>query len=121
MVEYNALLSNNTWDIVELSAGRKAIGCKWLFKVKKNADGFVKRLKAEYKSLTDVTSEVMWVKAVLHEIAVPLLEAPKAIASLMVEPTTMLLNKWATLINSGQSEIDVERQITTAARGIIAR
>ncbi|KAE8716984.1 hypothetical protein F3Y22_tig00110076pilonHSYRG00029 [Hibiscus syriacus] len=32
--------------IVQLPAGRKAIGCKWLFKVKKNVDGLVERLKA---------------------------------------------------------------------------
>ncbi|KAE8722475.1 subtilase family protein [Hibiscus syriacus] len=45
----------------------------------------------------------------------------KAMASLMVEPTTMMLNKWATLISSGQPEIDVEREITTTAGEIIAR
>ncbi|XP_039048921.1 uncharacterized mitochondrial protein AtMg00820-like [Hibiscus syriacus] len=45
--EYNALLTNNTWRIVELPAGMKAIGCKWLFKVKKNADGSVERLKTK--------------------------------------------------------------------------
>ncbi|KAE8662822.1 UDP-glucuronate:xylan alpha-glucuronosyltransferase 1 [Hibiscus syriacus] len=46
MAEYNVLISNDTWDIVELPAGRKAIGCKWLFKVKKNVNGSVERLKA---------------------------------------------------------------------------
>ncbi|KAE8731661.1 Pentatricopeptide repeat-containing protein [Hibiscus syriacus] len=46
MAEYNALISNNTWDIVELPAGRKAIGCKWLFKVNKNVDDSVERMKA---------------------------------------------------------------------------
>ncbi|KAK8482339.1 hypothetical protein V6N13_060259 [Hibiscus sabdariffa] len=45
----------------------------------------------------------------------------KAMASLMVEPVTMMLNKWATLISSGQVEIDVEREITTTAGEIIAR
>ncbi|GMI96326.1 cytochrome P450, family 715, subfamily A, polypeptide 1 [Hibiscus trionum] len=45
----------------------------------------------------------------------------KAMASLMVEPATMMLNKWATLISSGQPEIDVEREITTTAGEIIAR
>ncbi|KAK8685161.1 hypothetical protein V6N13_041169 [Hibiscus sabdariffa] len=45
----------------------------------------------------------------------------KAMASLMVEPATMMLDKWATLISSGQVEIDVEREITTTAGEIIAR
>ncbi|XP_022774119.1 cytokinin hydroxylase-like [Durio zibethinus] len=45
----------------------------------------------------------------------------KAMASLMVEPTIKMLDKWATLINSGKPEIDVEREITTTAGEIIAR
>ncbi|MBA0862523.1 hypothetical protein Goshw_009691 [Gossypium schwendimanii] len=42
-------------------------------------------------------------------------------ASLMVEPTTKMLDQWAALINSGYPEIDVEREITTTAGEIIAR
>ncbi|KAL4347940.1 hypothetical protein GQ457_17G025340 [Hibiscus cannabinus] len=45
----------------------------------------------------------------------------KAMASLMVEPATKMLDRWATLINSGKPEIDVEREITTMAGEIIAR
>ena len=33
-VEYNSLIENKTWKLVELPLGRKAIGCKWLFKLK---------------------------------------------------------------------------------------
>ncbi|KAG8496134.1 hypothetical protein CXB51_009382 [Gossypium anomalum] len=44
-VEYTALLANHTWDIVPLPAGRKTVGCKWIFKVKQNADGSVVRYK----------------------------------------------------------------------------
>ncbi|OMO95073.1 Cytochrome P450 [Corchorus capsularis] len=45
----------------------------------------------------------------------------KAMASLMVEPATKMLDRWTTLINSGKPEIDVEREITTTAGEIIAR
>ncbi|OMO97821.1 Cytochrome P450 [Corchorus olitorius] len=44
-----------------------------------------------------------------------------AMASLMVEPATKMLDRWTTLINSGKPEIDVEREITTTAGEIIAR
>ena len=44
--EYNSLVSNNTWELAELPPGRKAIRCKWVFKIKRNADGSVARLKA---------------------------------------------------------------------------
>ncbi|MBA0588283.1 cytokinin hydroxylase [Gossypium raimondii] len=45
----------------------------------------------------------------------------KAMASLMVEPATNMLNRWTTLISCGKAEIDVEREITTTAGEIIAR
>jgi len=41
--EYNALLTNHTWSLTSLPAGAKAVGCKWLFKNKFNADGSFQR------------------------------------------------------------------------------
>ena len=37
--EFQALLENNTWDIVSLKVGKKPIACKWVYKVKCRADG----------------------------------------------------------------------------------
>ena len=37
--EMQSLIENNTWTLVDLPKGRKAIPCKWVFKVKKNEDG----------------------------------------------------------------------------------
>ena len=42
----DALTDNGTWDLVCLPAGKKAIGCRWVFTVKVNPDGSVARLKA---------------------------------------------------------------------------
>nr|KYP31309.1 Retrovirus-related Pol polyprotein from transposon TNT 1-94 [Cajanus cajan] len=44
--EYNALMLNHTWDLVSLPSDRKAVGCKWVFRVKENADGSIDKLKA---------------------------------------------------------------------------
>ena len=44
--EFEALYSNNTWEIVKLPAGKKTIGCKWVYKIKHKADGTVERYKA---------------------------------------------------------------------------
>ena len=41
-----SLHKNEAWDLVELSAGRKPIGSKWVFKKKKNAEGKVEKYKA---------------------------------------------------------------------------
>jgi hypothetical protein len=45
--EMDALDKNEAWDIVELPAGRKSVGSKWLFKKKFNAQGKVEKYKAQ--------------------------------------------------------------------------
>jgi len=44
--EIGSLHENNVWELVELPADRKAVGSKWVFKVKTNADGSIERCKA---------------------------------------------------------------------------
>ncbi|CAA7037673.1 unnamed protein product [Microthlaspi erraticum] len=45
-VEIEALDENHTWDLVKLPAGKRAIGCKWVYKIKYRAYGSIKRYKA---------------------------------------------------------------------------
>lgn len=44
--EISALEANNTWSIQPLLAGKKSIGCRWIFKFKYKADGSLDRYKA---------------------------------------------------------------------------
>jgi transposase InsO family protein len=44
--ELAAVERNGTWELVDLPQGRKAIGCRWVFKQKRNAAGEVVRHKA---------------------------------------------------------------------------
>ena len=44
--EYNSLMRNGTWELVPLPPNRKAINCKWIFKLKYKADGSIDRFKA---------------------------------------------------------------------------
>ena len=39
----NAHSTNGTWELVSRPVGKKIIGSKWVFKVKRNADGSVER------------------------------------------------------------------------------
>ena len=43
--EYQSLLENETWDLVELPPGCKPISCKWVFKVKHDETGKIERFK----------------------------------------------------------------------------
>ena len=45
-VELQAIKDNDTWTLVPLPKGRKPIGCKWVFLIKRNADGSINRYKA---------------------------------------------------------------------------
>lgn len=44
--EYDALLKNQTWHLVEEGKGKNIIDCKWVYKIKKKADGIIDRYKA---------------------------------------------------------------------------
>jgi len=44
--EMAALDANAIWELVALPEDMKAIGCKWVYKVKHNADGSVSKYKA---------------------------------------------------------------------------
>lgn len=44
--EYDALMRNDTWSLVQLPSGRVPIGCKWIYKKKEDSSGNVSRFKA---------------------------------------------------------------------------
>jgi hypothetical protein len=44
--ELTALMKHGTWDLMPLPPNCAAVGCKWVFRVKRNADGSVDRFKA---------------------------------------------------------------------------
>lgn len=44
--EYSALIQQGTWSLVPLPPNAPVIGCKWIYRIKKNSDGSVARYKA---------------------------------------------------------------------------
>lgn len=44
--EIESMKENKTWNLVELPSDRKAIGCKWIFKIKMDSSGKISRYKA---------------------------------------------------------------------------
>lgn len=46
--EYQYIIKNNTWDLVNFRRGKQPIGCMWLFKLKFKADGSIDKYKARF-------------------------------------------------------------------------
>ncbi|KAM1807138.1 hypothetical protein ACFX11_030192 [Malus domestica] len=44
--EINALNAQNTWTLIPLPIGKNLVGCKWVYKLKRNLDAFIARYKA---------------------------------------------------------------------------
>ena len=44
--ELASLNKHNTWDLVDLPAGKNLVGSKWVFKTKRDANGAIDRFKA---------------------------------------------------------------------------
>lgn len=45
-VQLGSRHTNETWSLVPLPTGRKAIGCRWVFRIKENQAGEIERFKA---------------------------------------------------------------------------
>jgi hypothetical protein len=45
--EFDSLITNDTWTLMELPPGRKSIGCKWTYRTKQNSKSEVARLKSQ--------------------------------------------------------------------------
>lgn len=45
--EFDALQKQRTWHLVPLPPNRNLVGCKWVYRLKRNPDGSVARYKAK--------------------------------------------------------------------------
>ena len=67
--EIQAVCKNETWDLVPYSPHKKAIDCKWIFKVKYNANSLVNRYKSDKVDYEETFVPVAKMKTVWTIIA----------------------------------------------------
>lgn len=46
--EMSAIVRNKTWELVPPSTSQNVVGCKWIFRIKKDKDGHITKYKARY-------------------------------------------------------------------------
>ena len=46
--EYDSIIKNNAWEIVPRPVDKSVVGSRWIYKVKKVADGSVEKHKARF-------------------------------------------------------------------------
>ena len=46
LVDFKALWNQDTWSLVPLPPNEDVIGCKWIFRIKRNFNGSIARYKA---------------------------------------------------------------------------
>lgn len=68
--KYNALVANDTWELVPLPTNQKAIGCKWVFRMKL----FNSWLLDNYKSMIIALSYLQEIGADFYEIFNPIIK-----------------------------------------------
>ena len=44
--ELATLDANHTWSLTSLPLGKKPIGCRWVYKIKRHSDGTIEHFKA---------------------------------------------------------------------------
>ena len=44
--EYVSIMNNETWELTKLPENKFSISCKWLFKIKFNADGTIDKIQS---------------------------------------------------------------------------
>ena len=52
-MEYKSLMNKKTWDLVQIPKNTQPLGCKWIFKIKKKADGLLDKYKARLVGCED--------------------------------------------------------------------
>ena len=58
--EYDSIMKNKTWDLVELPEGKHALPCKWVFQEAMNMDDSVKWKQAMQSKYDSIMKNKTW-------------------------------------------------------------
>lgn len=66
--ELASIRENETWELTNLPAGKKPIGLKWVYKVKKNPEGAILKHKAHLVAKGYVQRQRWILRRFLHQL-----------------------------------------------------
>ncbi|KAL6323738.1 hypothetical protein AAG906_002206 [Vitis piasezkii] len=73
--EMKSMKDNGVWDLVELLEGVKSIGCKWIFKTKRDSKGNIVRYKArlvakEFIACYEASNHGIWLRNFITQLRI---------------------------------------------------
>ena len=61
--EYSSLMKNDTWELVPRPEGINVVGSRWIFKIKRDADGAVEKFKRRVSLQRGIRKLRVWITA----------------------------------------------------------
>jgi hypothetical protein len=108
-LEYQALLDAHTWELVSADDAENIVSGKWVFKIKKNADGSVDRYKARWVARGFSQREGVD----YNEIFAPVVRA-SSIRALAAYANALNLDMYGADVSNAFARADVDEEIFVA-------
>jgi hypothetical protein len=96
--EMDSIISNGTWEITDLPAGCKPVGCKWIFRRKRRPDGTIEKYKLGLRITSQGLQTIQGTHAPNRQVS----GMPGVESSYILGMLNPILPHWVILLLSGE-------------------